>query len=472
MKNTRLQRLKYLIPDAFAAALAYTLLYIFRKTVIEPRAFGYKVPVTFSHEFYLGVILIPLFWLVLYYFTGYYKDVYRKSRLAEFGQTFFSTLTGTVVIFFAVILDDIVGNYHSYYQSFLVLFGFQFLLTYIPRLLVTTSTLKRIAQGKIRFNTLLIGGGPAALEVYREISGQRESTGNYFIGFLKSDADENSVLDACIPCLGRLEELDRVVTDLQVEEIIIAISTGTTGDLEKIIGTLHTVQIPIKAIPGLNDLLTGNIKLRNLFGTPLIEVSPYLIPEWQVQLKHFFDIAASLLAIILFSPLMLVLGLIIKITSRGPVLYSHERIGRYGKPFHILKFRSMYLDAEKNGPELSNRNDQRITPIGRFMRRHRLDELPNFFNVLKGDMAIVGPRPERQFYIDQILERAPHYILLQKVKPGITSWGQVKFGYAENVDQMILRLRYDLLYIENMSLTLDFKIIIYTIITIFKGRGV
>ena len=131
----------------------------------------------------------------------------------------------------------------------------------------------------------------------------------------------------------------------------------------------------------------------------------------------------------------------------------------------------MYRDAEKNGPQLSSENDSRITPIGLFLRRSRLDELPQFFNVVKGDMAIVGPRPERQFFIDQIVERAPHYKYLHKVRPGITSWGQVKYGYAENVDEMIQRLKFDVIYIENMSLFVDFKIMIYTVLIVLQGRG-
>ena len=173
----------------------------------------------------------------------------------------------------------------------------------------------------------------------------------------------------------------------------------------------------------------------------------------------------------LLIPLFIILAIIIKLDSKGPVFYSQERIGKDGKPFTIYKFRTMVQDAEKFGPALAKDNDPRVTRVGKFLRKTRLDELPQFYNVLRGDMSLVGPRPERKYFIDQIIQRAPEYLHLLKVRPGITSIGQVKYGYAENIDQLVDRMKYDLIYIQEFSLLLDFKIMLYTIKVVIEGRG-
>lgn len=219
------------------------------------------------------------------------------------------------------------------------------------------------------------------------------------------------------------------------------------------------------------DYLKGVDRITDRDNTPLSQLSFKKMPLWQEVIKRLMDIFISLFAIIFLLPFFVFTAIGVKMSSRGPILYRQKRIGKYGKPFSMIKFRTMYIDAEENGPQLSSKNDMRITPFGMFIRRLRLDETPQFLTVLIGKMSLVGPRPERQYYIDQIIEQAPHYVMLHNVKPGITSLGQVKYGYAENVGQMVERLKYDMIYLENRSVAVDVKVLIYTILTVLQRRG-
>jgi exopolysaccharide biosynthesis polyprenyl glycosylphosphotransferase len=469
--NHKKQLLKYLITDFLSAGASWTLFFVFRKIYIESKKFGYEIPVEFDHSYFLGLAILPAAWLLFYFITGYYKDVYRKSRLSELGQTIGTTFIGVLIIFFVLILDDTVKTYTNYYLSFFFLFGVHFLLTYFPRLIFTTISAHRIHNRIIGFPTLLIGSDKRAEELYLNMMNQPRSTGNLFTGFISVSKHDHYLMDKHIPNLGTLTDVPKILAGQKVAEVIIAIESSEHELLKKIINKLEYRKVTIKVIPDMYDILTGMVKMSSIIGTPLIQISHDLMPAWEENLKRIIDVVVSLIVLILLLPAFLAIAIAVKLSSRGPVFYSHERIGRYGKPFTIYKFRSMYSDAEANGPALSSHNDSRITPFGMFMRKVRLDELPQFYNVLIGDMSLVGPRPERQFFIDQIIKKAPHFNHLQKVRPGITSWGQVKFGYASNVDEMIERLKYDILYIENMSLMVDFKILIYTVKTILNASG-
>lgn len=470
--NNKVQALRYLLFDLIAAALSWTLFYIYRKTFVEPQVFGYQIPLELGSRFILGIVIIPLFWVLLYYLTGFYKNPYYKSRLNEFGQTFLCSLIGVTILFFALILDDIIVSYRSYYTSFLVLLLIHFTLSYIPRNIITTITTSKIHRRIIGFNTLIVGSNERAIEIYHEINNQEKSTGNKIIGFIPVNENNGNQLSNFIRRLGSLTNLKNIIDQYQIEEVIIALDSSEHDSINRVMNVLNECRVVIKAVPDLHDILTGKVKIETIFGTPLIRITHDLMPLWQTTLKRVIDLMLSVIALVLLSPSTLAIIIGIKLSSKGPVLIKQERMGRFGKPFILYKFRSMYADAESNGPELARKNDPRLTSFGRFLRKRKLDEIPNFWNVIKGDMSLVGPRPERQYYIDQIVKKAPHYAHLHKVKPGITSWGQVKFGYAENVDQMIKRLDYDLIYIENMSLFVDFQIIIYTLLTIIKGKNI
>lgn len=471
--NKRLQVLKYLFFDTLAAAIAWSLFYIFRKLYIESEKFGKAVPIELDKKFWIGFIFIPLFWLLIYYLTGIYKNIYRKSRLKELGQTFITSVIGVLILFFSLLLDDEIFSYKNYYQTILVLFGLHFILTSSFRFILSSITNYKMHNRIIGFNTLLVGSNENALNLFTEMQNQQKSSGNKFVGFVHIDNKNgySQELQKNLPHIGELSDLKNIIQKYNIEEVIIAIESFEHENIGKIINELDYQGIIIKVIPDMYDILSGSVKMTSIFGAPLIEISREIMPSWEQSVKRILDVSVSLFVLTIFSWLYLILAIAVKLGSKGPVFYSHERIGWHGKPFFIHKFRSMYIGSEKQGPALSSKNDSRITPLGRFLRKVRLDEIPQFYNVLIGEMSIVGPRPERQYFIDQIVKKAPHYKHLHKVRPGITSWGQVKYGYAENVDEMVDRLKYDIIYIENMSLGVDLKILIYTILIVIQGRG-
>ena len=472
MKNHRNQRLLYILFDFLAAAAAWILFYIFRKIQIETQVFGIDIPITLGTRFWAGAIGLPFAWIIFYYFTGFYNNVFRRSRLDDFTRTFMTSLLGVIMIFFLLILDDTIVDYTNYYSLFFTLFLLHFTLTLIPRMVITGITVSRVHMRKIGFKTVMIGSNENAADVYMDILDQKKSSGHEILGFISVHQKEHFQLQDHIARLGGLENMETILRDHAVEEVIIALEPSEHGKIGDIINRLSLLDVRISAIPSMTDILTGKVKSTTIFGTPLQEVTHELMPAWQQNLKQMLDVILSIISLIILSPLIIFLVIGVKLSSPGPVLYRQQRVGRFGKHFQIYKFRSMYHNAEENGPELSSKHDPRVTRFGQFMRKHRLDEIPNFINVLKGEMSLVGPRPEREYFINKITEQAPHYIHLHKVKPGITSWGQVKYGYAESVEEMIKRLRYDILYIENMSLFVDLKILFYTAITIVKGRGV
>ncbi|MCW5898333.1 MAG: sugar transferase [Flavobacteriales bacterium] len=471
MNSKRAQVAKYVLSDLLGSAVAWALFYTYRKTYLEPIKFGMPVPIEYDANFFKGLAFVPLFWFGLYTAIGGYSDVFRRYRTKELGQTLLITLIGTVLIFFSLLLDDVVATPRYYIQSILALFLIQFACTLLPRFVLTSQTVNRVHQRKIGFNTVIVGGNERALATFEEIEAMPKSPGNRFIGFVNVNGGDQLLAAKGLARLGKWNELRGIIERHQVEEVIVAVDSGEHEHISRIMSELEGNTVRVKIIPDMYDILSGSVKMTSIFGTPLIEVNPEIMPAWQFSLKRLVDIAVSSLALLLLAPVFLGIAILVRLSGPGPIFFRQERIGKHGRPFMIVKFRSMVHDAEKDGPQLSSTHDPRITPFGRWLRRTRMDELPQFWNVLKGEMSLVGPRPERQHFIDAISEVAAHYHHLHKVRPGITSWGQVKFGYAENVDQMVRRLKYDILYIENMSLAVDLKILAYTVLIILKGDG-
>lgn len=461
----------YAVADFVAASLAWFLFLYYRKQYYFPQAFDTFVRKIVLNEWFNTLIFIPLAWVVLHLFSGAYYNPYRKSRITEIYRTLIISVLGSLALYFLIFLDDFRDDLQYYYKTFFVYFAIQFVCTSIGRFLILNYIKRNINKGIFAHNTLIIGGNSKAIQIYQEILSNRVNLGYAFKGFVYSDESGSNGLSSFLPKLGSIHELEKIIKEHDIEEIIIAIDSVEHNKLEYILSQLSHSKTIVRITPDMYDIISGTVKTSNVWGAILIEIYPELMPDWQRVFKRFLDIVISVIVLILLLPLYIFAAIKVKLSSPGGILYKQKRVGLYGKTFWIYKFRSMIANAEENGPALSSENDVRITKWGKVMRKWRIDELPQFYNILIGEMSLVGPRPERKHFIDIIATQYPHYKYLHRVKPGLTSWGMVKYGYAENTAQMIERMKYDLLYIKNCSLALDFKIMIYTIIVILQGRG-
>ena len=462
--SSRQKAILFLLIDLITAATVWFIFYVYRITTVENAA------LTFKGNFYTGLVVLPFFWVFLYAIQGTYHDVRRNHRLKTIKQTLYGTLIGSIAIFFAFLLNDYVNAYTQFYTLLLVFVGLHFATTLLPRLIFTMVHVNRIRSGKSGFHTIIIGGSKKALELMEDMQKLKHNPGYKFIGFVNINGSD-TLLEDKMEYLGHIDNIHEILKKVQVEEAIVALESSDHERLKGIVTNLSGYDIQISTIPDAYDILAGQVKMNSIFGALLLNVTPTAMPDWQFSTKRMIDVLFSVVALMILLPVYFILAILVKTSSKGPVFFKQERIGKFGRTFQIIKFRTMMDKAEKEGPQLSSSNDKRITKVGKFLRKTRLDEFPQFWNVLVGDMSLVGPRPERQYYIDKIAKEDAQYLYLHKVRPGITSWGQVKFGYAENVEQMIERMKYDLLYIRNMSLALDLKIMFYTIAIVFKGAG-
>lgn len=422
MDLRRKQQIWYILADLISSELVWLCFLGFRWMVFEGRMELLEDVLIPAFDFRLPLIAYPLVCLTVYYLSGYYLRPFQKPLWREFLRTIVSAAVIALLFFFIIIIDDPTENYKHYLVSLSVLFSLQFVLSYIPRVTITLLSRRR---GVLRTKTI-----------------------------------------------HSMEEAKMLVAGEQ-DEVIIDLPNGFTDrDLYMLIARLYPLSCEISMIPRVYDMLTGAARIGQLDRPSLIRITDYHMTDAELCIKRAFDIVASALGLILLSPLFALIALQVKLSSRGPVFYSQERIGLYGLPFHIYKFRTMVTDAEADGvPQITHDNDPRITKIGHWLRKYRLDELPQLWNILRGDMSIVGPRPERPFFIEQIMKEAPYYCLLYKVRPGLTSWGPIRVGYTDTMEKMIERLNCDIVYVENMSLLLDLKILFFTTGVIIKGKG-
>ena len=421
------QQLLYIFVDILSSLLVWGCFLIFRWLVYDGRVFSIDSVLVPMFNFYTPLLTYPIGCLVIYYLSGYYLRPLRKPYLRELLRTFVSALIISFGAFFIFIIDDPVTQYERYFTSLLVLFALQFLGSYIPRWLVT---------------------------------------------YISHKLDNDIPRTYTIHTMKEVEQFEQAHAVEPYDEVILDFKSKTKeNDIYTLINRLYPRNVEISVVPSLYDMLTGAAMIDEVSDQPLIHITEHKMSDTELCIKRAFDIVVSAAMLVLLSPLYLILTLLVWYSSKGPVFYRQERIGLHGLPFEIIKFRTMCVHAESEIPQLSADNDPRITKVGKWMRKYRLDELPQFWNILRGDMSIVGPRPERRYFINQIEEKAPYYCMIYKIRPGLTSWGPIKVGYTDTLDKMIRRLNYDIVYIENMSLTLDIKIMFHTIGVIFNGKG-
>lgn len=422
-------------------------------------------------EYLWAPLIVGGYWTLLYALSGSYTDPIRQSVLRELLNRAWLTVLGSLALFFLAFLDDPIPNYKAYRTTLLLYIMLQGGLSWLSLGILRIGMIRLLRKRLFRFPTIIVGGGEKAYSVLQELKKHGESLGYDVAGYVSVDNESDTFLRGKLRYLGEVSRLEEIAVRRGAHHVIVATDRSDEKTLQTVLTHINGLPIEVHLVPALRDVLGGGVRVGSPLDIPWVTVTPPSPSPWYELVKRVVDIFFSAIALILLAPLMGIIALLVRLSSPGPVIFRQERIGKNGRPFIIYKFRTMYVDAEKDGPALSRDGDPRITPIGRWLRKTRLDELPQFWNVLKGDMSLVGPRPERKFYIDQIVQQAPEYKQLLKTRPGITSLGMVKYGYASSVKEMIERMRYDLIYMSNRSLLLDLKILLYTILRVFQARG-
>ncbi len=455
------------LTDILSVSLAWTVYYVVRVRT------GIAV-LGADPDFLLPMAVVTVFWLALFFIVGLYRPWYAASRFDEVTLIFKTSLLGCLMLFFMIFVDDegtTVGT--SARVLILLYWGIMLVVVSGGRLVLRSIQRRMLIAGIGAHPTVIVGSPARSRELYDQVA-LYPALGYRVAGYVRIERPpkgRGTRWDHGVRILGGLEELPEILDHEGIREVLIALDSKDHNRLLDIVGKCSGHAVGLKIVPDLYDIISGQARTNQIYGFPLIAISPQIMPPWEEVTKRIIDVGASALALVLGAPLWAAIAIVIKVESRGPALYKQERVGRDGIRFNIIKFRSMRVDAEKQGAQWAQKRDPRVTRVGYWLRRLHLDEFPQLWNVLRGHMSLVGPRPERPVFVEQLAKQIPLYRRRLKVRPGITGWAQVKHKYDESIDDVKKKVQYDLFYIENMSLRMDFKIMLSTMYHVLLGRG-